>query len=76
MKIARSAASLGAKATKVAIKFAPVDDTVKELVSAGADVVADQMEADPNASVADRLQIAAGKVPMHFFVTSPNLIIY
>ena len=51
--------SLGAKATKVAMAYAPVDDTVKDLVSAGADLVADQAEADPDASVAERLQIGA-----------------
>ena len=62
IQIARSAASLGAKATKVAIKYAPVDDTVKDLVSAGADIVSDQAEADPDASVADRLKIAAGEL--------------
>jgi len=59
LQIARGAVFLGAKAAKLAVTFAPVDDTVKSLVSAGADLVADQARADPDASVAERIQIGA-----------------
>jgi len=51
--------SLGAKATKVAMAYAPVDDTVKDLVSAGADIVSDQATANPDATAAERIQIGA-----------------
>lgn len=53
-QVARTAASLGAKATKVAIKYAPVDGTVKDLVSGGADIIVNLAEADPDASVSGR----------------------
>ena len=53
--------SLGAKATKAAINLAPVDDSIKDLVSAGADIVVEQAEADPDADISERLEMGASK---------------
>ena len=50
---------IGAKVTKVLMRFVPVDGRVQQLISAGADVVASQTEADPNTSAAERVAIAA-----------------
>ena len=58
LQIAKVAVSLTTKAVKVAIQYAPVDDTVKDLVKAGADVVNDQVEAIPDSSTSKRVKTA------------------
>jgi len=47
----------GAKAAKVAMSHAPVDGSVKKLFSVGVDLVADQAEASPDASIKERIKI-------------------
>jgi hypothetical protein len=54
-------AKIGALFTKLAMKFAPVDDRVKDGVTAGADMVQEQAEADPDASLAERAAIGTSK---------------
>lgn len=49
------------------MKFAPVDDRVKDGVTAGADMVKDQAEADSDASFAERAALAASKCPTSKF---------
>ena len=46
---------------KEAIKHAPVDDRIKDGVGAGADMIKDQAEADPNAGVGERLALGVGE---------------
>lgn len=61
MQIARKVLSVGSKVAKVGIKHAPVDDRVKKSVTAGADMVAEQAEADPHAGIGERLAMGVSK---------------
>ena len=61
LQLARKLASFGAMFTKKAMESAPVDDKVKDGVSAGADAAKAQADADPNASPAERAALAASK---------------
>lgn len=60
-QMSRKLTSLGASVTKHAIKHAPVSDKVKDGVGAGADMVKDQADADPNASAAERMALGTSK---------------
>ena len=62
LQLARKLVSLGAIFTKKAMESAPVDDKVRDGVSAGADAVKAQADADPNASPAERAALAASKL--------------
>ena len=42
---------------KFAMKFAPVDPKIKDSVVAAAELVQDQVEADPDAGVAERVAL-------------------
>ena len=62
LQLARKLVSLGAVLTKKAMKSAPVDDKFADGVTAGANAVQDQADADPNASPAERALLAASKL--------------
>lgn len=61
-QIARKVISVGSKITKEAMKHAPVDDRVKASVSAGADMVGEQAEADPHAGIGQRAAMGISKL--------------
>lgn len=61
LQIARKVISVGSKLVKEGMKHAPVDDRVKDSVSAAADLVEDQAEADPHAGIGQRAALGVSK---------------